>query len=367
MTGTETPRVFTHTLLRGQGGTTRVARAVHAGLGAGVFSYERDDGLGEDADAATAPADVGRAARDAGAGLAHVHASEDWAACMNGVADSGLKSVVTLHDCRAFTGGCPYPLDCKFFAGGCTADCPRLYADADQVAGARREAMLRAAPEIAAPSRWMAGLARAVWPDLSVRVVPNGVPWPVRLPPRAETRRKVGVAPGARMVLFVAHGGADAAYKQGRKFLQAFERIKARVPEALCYVVGGGAMERKGSVVHLPYVDAAALARLMRAADVLALPSLADNHPLVVLEAMSAGLPVAAFASGGIPEQIRNGQDGLLVPPGDWSGLAQAVTGLLQDLVTARHLGDAARADGERRFSQDRMVGDYLKLYARLP
>lgn len=364
------PRVRTHTLLRGMGGTTSVARAVHAGLedaGAGCgFCYECDDGLGVDGDVAAPPAQAGAMAAAAGAGLVHVHASSDWAACMNGLADRGIRTVATLHDCRAFTGGCPYPLECEAWLTGCRADCPREYADADAVARARREAFERAAPLVLTPSRWMAGLARQVWPGLTVRVVPNGVPWPERLPNRARTRRDVGVAPGARVMLFVAHGGVDAAYKQGRNVLDIYDIVKKSVPETVCYMVGGERMERRGDVVYLPYVDAPVMRALMRAADVLVMPSRADNHPLVVLEAMSMGLPVVAFATGGIPEQLRDGEEGFLAEPGDWGTMWRSVRSLLRDARLSRTVGDAARAGGAKRFTQQRMVADYLKQYSLL-
>lgn len=364
------PQVRTHTLLRGMGGTTAVARAVHQGLlDTGVhadFCYECDDNQGREGDIPAPPAQAGALAAESGAGLVHVHASTDWAACLGGLAGSGVKLVATLHDCRAFTGGCPYPLDCPHWETGCVPDCKRLYADADVVARNRREAFLRAAPVIVTPSRWMANLARKVWPDLKVRIIPNGVPWPARLPAKVEARRSAGVAPGARMVLFAAHGGVDAVYKQGRRFLKMFARIKQRVPEALCYVVGGERVERQGDVIFLPYVDGESMRRLMRAADVLAQPSLADNHPMVVLESMSMGLPVAAFGSGGIPEQFKDGEEGLLVRPGDWAALEKSVQRLLVDPALSRRLGEAAHANGVRRFSQERMVRDYLKLYARV-
>ena len=364
------PRVRTHTLLRGMGGTTSVARSVHASLedaGAGCgFCYECDDGLGVDGDVVASPARAGAMAAAAGAELVHVHASADWAACMNGLAGEGIRTVATLHDCRAFTGGCPYPLECEAWLTGCRADCPREYADADAVARARREAFERVAPLVLTPSRWMAGLARQVWPGLTVRVVPNGVPWPEHLPNRAKTRREVGVAPGARVMLFVAHGGVNAAYKQGRRVLDIYKRIKQKLPETVCYVVGGERVERKDDLVFLPYVDASVMQALMRAADVLVMPSLADNHPLVVLEAMSMGLPVVAFASGGIPEQLRDGEEGFLVPPGDWDTMWRSVSRLLRDPRLSRTMGDAARAGGAKRFTQQRMVDDYLRQYSRL-
>ncbi|BBD07827.1 glycosyltransferase [Desulfovibrio ferrophilus] len=366
MMAPDLPEILIHTLLRGMGGTSAIARALHAVIPHSVYSFECDDGLCEDGQGAVSPEDLGRYAKQENIGLVHLHATQDWESCLEGLIRAGIPSVITLHDCRALTGGCPYPLQCKAWEDGCLPECPRLYPASDQVARGRRSLLRELGPTIVAPSRWMVVMARAILPELDVRVIPNGVPWPETLPLRSEARQAVGVAPGARMVLFVAHGGVEAVFKQGEYFLKAFKQIKARVPEAICYVVGGKRMERHGDVVLWPYADSQTMARIMRAADVLAYPTLADNHPLVVLEAMSMALPVVAFASGGVPEQIARPGAGVLVPPGRWGLLQQEIVRLLERPVQARRLGETARIWGGDRFRQERMVSDYLKLYSRL-
>ncbi|MBU1001309.1 MAG: glycosyltransferase [Proteobacteria bacterium] len=366
MTPPEAPRILVHSLLRCMGGTSAIARALHIAIPETLYSYECDDGLCQEGAEAVRPEDLGRYALDAGVELVHLHATLDWGGCLRGLAQAGLRVVVTLHDCRALTGGCPYPLQCTAWEEGCLSTCPRLYEASDQVAQERRTLLRELSAVLVAPSRWMASMARAVLPELNVHVIPNGVPWPQTLPPRQELRRAVGVAPGARMVLFVAHGGVEAAFKQGKHFLKVFEQIKARVPEAICYVVGGKRMERRGDVALWPYADTQTMARLMRAADVLAYPTLADNHPLVVLEAMSMALPVVAFATGGVPEQIAAPSAGVLVPAGQWTALSAEIIRLLEHPVQARRLGESARIWGTDRFRQERMVADYQKLYGRL-
>lgn len=366
MTASESPAILIHSLLRCMGGTSAIARALHNSVPGTLYSYECDDGLCEDGREAVPPNDLGRYARDQGVGLVHLHATQHWGDCLRGLAQAGQRVMVTLHDCRALTGGCPYPLQCTAWEEGCLPDCPRLYADSDQAARERRALLHELQAVIVAPSRWMASMARRVLSGLNVHVVPNGVPWPEVLPPRQAMRQAVGVAPGARMVLFVAHGGVDAAFKQGKQFLKVFKQIKARVPEAICYVVGGKSMERHGDVALWPYTDSRTMARIMRAADVLAYPTLADNHPLVVLEAMSLAVPVVAFASGGVPEQIAVPSAGVLVPPGRWAALCAEIIRLLEHPVQARRLGDSSRIWADDRFRQERMVADYRKLYDRL-
>jgi glycosyltransferase involved in cell wall biosynthesis len=99
--------------------------------------------------------------------------------------------------------------------------------------------------------------------------------------------------------------------------------------------------------------DARALVGLM---DVLAVPSLTEGSPLIVLEAMAAGVPVVASAVGGIPDQVRHGEEGLLVPPDDPGALGDALGGLLQDPARAHRLGEAGRRRTENEFSHDALV-----------
>jgi glycosyltransferase involved in cell wall biosynthesis len=104
---------------------------------------------------------------------------------------------------------------------------------------------------------------------------------------------------------------------------------------------------------------------LLAGADVLALPSAAENCPLVVLQAMAAGVPVVASGVGGVPELVVDGETGLLVPPGDVAALADALRNLLRDKGLRDRMGAAGRARVERAFTLDRCVDGLLASYRR--
>lgn len=366
-------RVRAHTLLRARGGTTAVARAVHEGVldagGDARFSYELDEEGAPDAAAGelVAPQGAGAWAAADGPALLHLHASGDWRACLRGALFAGVRTLVTLHDCRVLTGGCPYPLRCTYWCKGCVPDCPRGFDSADEVCAQKRELLTRLRPTLAAPSRWLADMAREVLPELDVRVVPNGIPWPELPPRRTSARARLGIPPDAKLMLFAAHGGVDAIYKRGAQWVEFYEQVRQRVPGAMCFIVGGDRYERRGDgLVLWPYVDNATLLGFMRAADVLVYPSQADNHPLVVLEAMSQGLAVAAFGSGGIPEQLSDPEAGVCIANRSWAELLDAVVELLGTPAKARRMGELGFAHGRKRFTVERMVADYLRLYRRL-
>jgi glycosyltransferase involved in cell wall biosynthesis len=102
---------------------------------------------------------------------------------------------------------------------------------------------------------------------------------------------------------------------------------------------------------------------LLAASDVFVLPSLYEGHPLSAMEAMAAGRPVVATAVGGVPEVVRHGETGLLVPPGDVAAMAGAMLRLGRDrgLREAMGLGGGRIASGS--FDVSRMAQAYDRLY----
>jgi glycosyltransferase involved in cell wall biosynthesis len=106
------------------------------------------------------------------------------------------------------------------------------------------------------------------------------------------------------------------------------------------------------------------LPELMPGLDVVAHPAEREGLGLALLEAASSGVPVAAFAAGGVPDVIEHGRTGLLVTAGDGAALRGALDRLLADEAERARLGAAARALVEQRFTLDRMVAAHLALYA---
>lgn len=363
------PALVQHTILEQRGGATAVARMLYESLREeGLqcrFSFELAETKPGEQELVTRPW-MERLKQDAGQeALLHLHASRDWAALLGGFIPEN-RLALTLHDASLLTGGCPYPLDCAHFAAGCVDPCPREFPQAGQRQRRQLEEVRRVRPLLLSPSRWMKEQVKRVLPEMTVQVAPNGVDWPATLPSPSTARASLGVSPETRLAIFVAHGGEDAGYKAGPRWADIWEHIKQRCPRALAFFVGGKGLDREGDLLRWPYVEQEQLRLLLRAADVLVYPSLADNHPLLILQAMAMGCTVAASSVGGIAEQIQHGETGLLAPAGDFDSLVDCAVELLDHPFLARKMGSTAREQGRKRFSRERMIATHRKIYGKL-
>jgi glycosyltransferase involved in cell wall biosynthesis len=106
---------------------------------------------------------------------------------------------------------------------------------------------------------------------------------------------------------------------------------------------------------------------VMAALDVLVLPSTrSEATSQVIPQALAVGTPVAATAVGGIPEIIRDGENGRLVPPADVPALAAAILDLLRDRERARRLARTGQREVLEHYSVDAMMARTTEVYAQL-
>jgi glycosyltransferase involved in cell wall biosynthesis len=109
------------------------------------------------------------------------------------------------------------------------------------------------------------------------------------------------------------------------------------------------------------------MAEEYRGSDLFVLPTLADNTPVTLMEAMACGLPAVATEVGGIPELVEPGVTGKLVPRGDVPALAAALEEMADDAPMRRGMGRAARSRALARFSKERMAFELESIYEGLP
>lgn len=108
------------------------------------------------------------------------------------------------------------------------------------------------------------------------------------------------------------------------------------------------------------------LPRWLGALDLLVHPALMEGLGIALLQASAAGVPIIASRAGGIPEAVRDGVNGLLVPPGDPQALSTAIRHLLDHPAQRQALGQNGRSLIEREFSVDAMVEGNLAVYREL-
>ena len=211
-------------------------------------------------------------------------------------------------------------------------------------------------------------------PREKIEVIPNGIDLG-RLPPFSLDRRRARLAAGLqRDRRLVAGVGRLDAQKDFPTFLRAAAMIAAEFPDVDFLVVGDGeeraALEalarRLGLGARVGFSGLRHdVPRLLAAADVLALTSIYEGFPNVVLEAMATGAVAVATDVGGCRELVTSGETGLLVPPRAPAAVAAAVGRVLRDSTLARRLATTARQRVEGAFSVDVMARRTMDAYLR--
>jgi glycosyltransferase involved in cell wall biosynthesis len=216
-------------------------------------------------------------------------------------------------------------------------------------------------------------LARSGVDRRRIRVVPSGIDLaPFEAPvDRGALRARLGIEAGEILALQVA---ALAPHKSQSDLLRAAALARERAPSLRVWIAGEGALRAALEAEHralglgtevrlLGYRED--VTDLLRAADLFVVSSSLEGMGTATLDAMAAGLPVAATRTGGIPEIVADGETGLLVPPGDPAALAGAMVRLARDPGLRARLG----AEGQvkvRAFSADRTEELTSALYADL-
>jgi glycosyltransferase involved in cell wall biosynthesis len=208
-----------------------------------------------------------------------------------------------------------------------------------------RNQALRRASHVFCPSSYLRDVALrwGLEPD-RVSVLPNPSPDVPELPDRMELRSELGVE--GPVLAFAGRLGPQ-------KSLAVALAAVARTPGVTLVIAGDGpergALERRahelgldGRTRFLGSLGRAAVLRLFRAADASLLSSSWENFPHTVVESLAVGTPVIATAVGGVPEVVHEGENGLLVRPGDVDALTGALTRFFGDDELRRKLAGAA-------------------------
>lgn len=211
-------------------------------------------------------------------------------------------------------------------------------------------------------------------PPAKLRVVRSAVDWPRYAGPcdRPAVAARLGVPTDGLLVGVVA----QLIPRKGHRFLlEALPPLISRYPRLRVLLFGQGPEEEalRRRIAETGLNDLVLLAgfrsdldHILPCLDLLVHPATMEGLGVSLLQAASAGVPIIASDAGGIPEAVRDGENGLLVPPGDVAALGAALGRLLGDAELRRRLGEGGRAMMRREFSIDAMVEGNLAVYREL-
>ncbi len=207
-----------------------------------------------------------------------------------------------------------------------------------------------------------------------VKVVPNTVDLS-RYQNKNNNKAKFGVSEDCVVVLFIAsHFDREKGIME---LLKAIPLVNKEYEKVLFIFVGGGKEEHsmlefcreeklEKYVRFTGYLHSDTIIRLLHASDIFVLPSYSEGFPLVILEAMAAGLPIVSTPVGVISEIVKSGENGFLVKPKDHIALAEKISLLVQKGELRKKIGDNNIKKIDNRYDIKIVAKIFEDLYEKL-
>ena len=287
--------------------------------------------------------------------------------------------VWTLHDMWSFTGGCHYNEDCDKYTANCGA-CPILGSNKEadlsrQIWQRKHKSWQDLNLTIVTPSRWLGDCAKSssLFGDRRVEVIPYGLDLETYRPIDRATARKLLKLPQDKQLVLFLSLNATSDRRKGFQLLQpALQQLSQSGQNELELMVVGASQPENppelGFKAHYLGImrDALTLALAYSAADVFVAPSIQDNLPNTVLEAIACGTPCVAFKIGGMPDMIEHQANGYLASPFETEDLARGIGWVLEDGDRLQNLSTFARSKAEREFALEIQARRYQTLYREI-
>ena len=289
--------------------------------------------------------------------------------------------VWTMHDIWPATAICHLTLDCRNFETQC-AHCRLLPGsgstnDLSTQIWKRKQQMLNDRQiTFVTCSQWLAGEAQksALLKGQRVVSIPNPIDTHIYTPKdKQQARQRVGLPTEGRIILFASQRVTNRNKGMGY-LLEACRLLAEQYPEKkediTVAILGGHAEEIEGQLPFrtcpLGYVnDEQRIVDIYNAADVFVLPSLSENLPNTIMEAMACGVPSVGFRIGGIPEEIDHQQNGYVA---DYCSSEDLARGIWWTLYEADHeaVRKACLQKVAHNYSQQSVANRYLEVYESL-
>jgi len=236
---------------------------------------------------------------------------------------------------------------------------------------------LKSADAVIAPSRLVAEEAiKAGAPASKIHIIPNGVDIEKFSSDRVNAntaKDMLGLNTTEHVVLIVANFRPVKGY---RFLVEAIPLILKDVPKTVFLFIGDGPEKPKivrrikelgvsDKAIFVGSVSPELMPLYYAAADIFVLPSISENFPLTVLEAMSSGKPIVATSTGAIPELVHEGVSGIVVKPMDSAALAKAIIKFLMDPSLRENAGRLSR-EIAKKYDWNVIAEKTLSLYNEL-
>ena len=309
------------------------------------------------------------------ADVIHLHWINQGMLSLNGIRKilrSGKPVVWTMHDIWPATAICHLTLGCRYFVNRC-ANCKYLPGGGSSNDLASRiwqkKLQMQADENIyyVACSRWLESEAKssALLKGQKITSIPNPIDTHIyKKGDKQEARERLGLPLDKKLILFASQRVTNE--NKGMSYL-IDALTKCQVPLCEIVILGGHAEEVTDQLpmkaYPLGYVnDELRIVDVYNATDVFVLPSLSENLPNTIMEAMACGVPCVAFKVGGIPEEIDHLKNGYVAAYRDAEDLAKGITWVLQE-ADYESLSQQAIHKVMQCYSQQSVALKYLDVY----
>ena len=288
--------------------------------------------------------------------------------------------VWTFHDMWAFTGGCHYNQECDRYTASCGA-CPQLGSNKNWdlsrwIWRRKQKAWQDSNLTIVTPSKWLADCARksSLFNDRRVEVIPYGLDLNVYTPINKRVARELLKLPQDKQLVLFLSLSATSDKRKGFHLMQPALQELARSgwkDKLEIIVVGADRPENPpefGFESHYlgTMADDLSLALAYSAADIFIAPSIQDNLPNTILEAIACGTPCVAFNIGGMPDLLEHYSNGYLARPYEIDDLVRGIIWTLENEARSQKLSHRAREKAEQEFALEIQARRYESLFTEI-
>jgi glycosyltransferase involved in cell wall biosynthesis len=283
----------------------------------------------------------------------------------------------TLHDENPYTAGCHYTNSCLNFKDLCTK-CPQIkhnLFDITKVVHQNKIDFFQSIDiTLIAPSKWIYDQAKSskVFKNKDINLIPNGLDTNIFYKrDKKKLRQDYNIPIDKFVLLFGCQNGNEIrkGFKQILEvvlFLINFPTINLNHLAIITFGEASDEILNLGiSLYNLGEIkDEEKLAEIYSLADLFLLPSLEDNLPNTMLEALSCELPIIAFGVGGIPDRVHQNYNGFLISPFDTYLFAKKIEEIIVNPLIIKKLKDNLKYQNKEIYSSEKMAREYINLFS---